>query len=125
MTKRKAKEITLKLGKVPSLNSFYAGSHWTKRKKAKDAALETIKSQLESNKGLPYNSFAIVARVRYRYDLDNSIIAVKFTSDALKTLGWIIDDSPKYFRQLVLVWSRDIPKDTAVLDIVLSDDPTP
>lgn len=125
MTKRKAKEITLKLGKVPSLNSFYAGSHWTKRKKAKDAALQKIKLQLENNPGAPYNSFAIVARVRYRYDLDNSIIAVKFTSDALKTLGWIIDDSPKYFRQLVLVWSRDIPKDTAALDIVLSDEPTP
>lgn len=125
MSKRKTKEITLKLGKVPSFNSFYAGSHWTKRKKAKDAALETIKSQLDSNKGLPYNSFTIFARVRFRYDLDNSIIVVKFSSDALKTLGWIIDDSPKYFRQLVLVWSEDIPKDSAIVEIRLSDDPAP
>lgn len=122
MKKRKNKEIVLTLGKVPSLNSFYAGSHWTKRKKAKDAALETIKSQLGFNQGAPYNSFRVTANVRYRYDLDNSIIAVKFTSDALKTLGWIKDDSPKYFRHLVLVWKEEIPKDEAEIQITLSDE---
>lgn len=116
------KDIVLTLGKVPSLNSFYAGSHWTKRKKAKDAALETIKGQLGFNKGAPYNSFRVRAYVRYRYDLDNSIIAVKFTSDALKTLGWIKDDSPKYFRHLVLVWKEEIPKDEAQIQITLSDE---
>ena len=45
-----------------------------------------------------YRSFSISAYVRYRYDLDNSIIAIKFGNYALKTV-WIIDDSPKYFRQ--------------------------
>jgi hypothetical protein len=120
--KRKNKEIEITLGKVPSLNSFYSGSHWTKRKKAKDAALETIKSQLGFNQGAPYNSFRVRANVRYRYDLDNSIIAVKFTSDALKTLGWIKDDSPKYFRHLVLVWKEEIPKDEAEIQITLSDE---
>ena len=119
---RKNKEIVLTLGKVPSLNSFYAGSHWTKRKKAKDAALETIKGQLGHNKGATYNSFRVTAYVRYRYDLDNSIIAVKFTSDALKTLGWIKDDSPKYFRRLLLVWSEQIPRDEAQITIELSDE---
>jgi hypothetical protein len=119
---RKNKEIVLTLGKVPSLNSFYAGSHWTKRKKAKDAALETIKEQLGYNTGAPYNSFRVIAYVRYRYDLDNSIIAVKFTSDALKTLGWIKDDSPKYFRYLLLVWSEQIPRDEAQITIELSDE---
>lgn len=119
---RKNKKITLILGKVPSLNSFYAGSHWTKRKKAKDAALQTIKEQLGANQGAPYNSFRIVANVRYRYDLDNSIIAVKFTSDALKTLGWIKDDSPKYFRHLLLVWSDQVPKDEALIEVTLSDE---
>jgi hypothetical protein len=120
--KRKNKEIEINLGKVPSLNSFYAGSHWTKRKKAKDAALEKIKQQLGFNKGAAYNSFRVTAYVRYRYDLDNSIIAIKFTSDALKTLGWIKDDSPKYFRHLVLVWKEEIPKDEAKIQITLSDE---
>lgn len=119
---RPEKEVTVTLGKVPSLNSFYAGSHWTKRKKAKDAALQTIKEQLGANQGAPYNSFRIVANVRYRYDLDNSIIAVKFTSDALKTLGWIKDDSPKYFRHLLLVWSDEVPKDEALIQVTLSDE---
>jgi len=122
MKKRKNKEIVLTLGKVPSLNSFYAGSHWTKRKKAKDAALETIKEQLGYNTGAPYNSFRVTAYVRYRYDLDNSIIAVKFTSDALKTLGWIKDDSPKYFRRLLMVWTEQVPKDKAEITIELSDE---
>ena len=122
MKKRKNKEIVLTLGKVPSLNSFYAGSHWTKRKKAKDAALETIKEQLGYYTGAAYNSFRVSAYVRYRYDLDNSIIAIKFTSDALKTLGWIKDDSPKYFRRLSMVWSEQVPKDKAEITIELSDE---
>mgnify|MGYP003112128705 CR=1 FL=1 len=119
---RKNKEIVLTLGKVPSLNSFYAGSHWTKRKKAKDAALKEVKEQLGFNQDAPFNSFRVTANVRYRYDLDNSIIAVKFTSDALKTLGWIKDDSPKYFRRLSMVWTEQIPKDKAEITIELSDE---
>ena len=122
MKKRKNKEIEITLGKVPSLNSFYSGSHWTKRKRAKDAALQEIKEQLGFNTAPAYRSFSISAYVRYRYDLDNSIIAVKFTSDALKTLGWIKDDSPKYFRHLVLVWKEEIPKDAAKIQITLSDE---
>lgn len=120
--KRKNKQILITLGKVPSLNSFYAGSHWTKRKKAKDAALEEIKKQLGFNQNASYNSFRITAYVRYRYDLDNSIIAVKFCSDALKALGWIKDDSPKHFRHLLLVWQESIPTNTAQMAIELSDE---
>ena len=122
MRKRKNKEIEITLGKVPSLNSFYAGSHWTKRKRAKDAALQKIKEQLGYNTTPSYRSFSIAAYVRYRYDLDNSIIAVKFTSDALKTLGWIIDDSPKYFRRCTLVWKELLPANTAKIVITLSDE---
>lgn len=122
MKTRKNKEIVLTLGKVPSLNSFYAGSHWTKRKKAKDAALKEVKEQLGFNQGPAYNSFRVTANVRYRYDLDNSIIAVKFTSDALKALGWIKDDSPKYFRHLLLVWKESLPTNTAEIIITLSDE---
>ena len=122
MKTRKNKEIVLTLGKVPSLNSFYAGSHWTKRKKAKDAALKEVKEQLGFNQGPAYNSFRVTANVRYRYDLDNSIIAIKFTSDALKTLGWVIDDSPKYFRRCLLVWKEQIPTNQAKIIITLSDE---
>ena len=122
MKTRKNKEIVLTLGKVPSLNSFYAGSHWTKRKKAKDAALKEVKEQLGFNQDAPYNSFRVTANVRYRYDLDNSIISVKFTSDALKALGWIKDDSPKYFRRLLLVWKESLPANTAEIIITLSDE---
>jgi len=118
---RNNKEVIVTLGKVPSLNSFYAGSHWTKRKKAKDATFKEIEQQLGYNKGSAYNSFRVTANVRYRYDLDNSIIAIKFTSDALKTLGWVIDDSPKYFRSCVLVWTEQIPRDQAQIIITLSD----
>ena len=122
MKKRKNKEIEINLGKVPSLNSFYSGSHWTKRKRAKDAALQEIKEQLGYNTAPAYRSFRVTAYVRYRYDLDNSIIAVKFSSDALKTLGWIIDDSPKYFRRCALVWQEQIPANTAKIIITLSDE---
>lgn len=117
-----SRKVKVELGKVPSLNSFYAGSHWTKRKKAKDEALERIKAQLGYNKEEPYHSFSIVANVRYRYDLDNSIIAIKFTCDALKTLGWVIDDSPKHFREAVLVWDPSLTQNTAEIEITLTNE---
>lgn len=120
--KKRNNQLELRLGKVPSLNSFYSGSHWTKRKRAKDAALKEVKNQLGFNPNAPYYSMRITAYVRYRYDLDNSIIAIKFACDALKALGWIVDDSPKYFRYLVLEWSGEIPKDEARLIISLSDE---
>lgn len=122
MAKKRSKELVVTLGKVPSLNSFYSGTHWTKRKRAKDAALKEIKEQLGFNPLPPYRSINLRASVRYRYDLDNSIIAVKFVCDALKELGWIVDDSPKYFRRCLLVWTDEIPKDKAQVEIVLTDE---
>jgi hypothetical protein len=40
-------------------------------------------------------------------------MAVKFALDALKKWGAIRDDSPKYVKQIILVHSEAIAKDTA------------
>ena len=55
----------------------------------------------------------ITCLVNYRYDVDNSIMAVKFARDACKKWGAIRDDSPKYVQQIILVHSDAIAKDTA------------
>jgi hypothetical protein len=40
--------IVLEVGKVPSLNSFYASKHWIVRKKAKDKFKAELLEQLQT-----------------------------------------------------------------------------
>ena len=101
------------VGKVPSLNAFYASKHWTVRAKAKDKHCGEVLQQLQEYDCVPITQVHITCLVNYRYDVDNSIMAVKFALDALKKWGAIRDDSPKYVEQIKLVHSEAIPKDTA------------
>lgn len=101
------------VGKVPSLNAFYASKHWTVRAKAKDKHCGEVLDQLYTYDCVPITQVHITCLVNYRYDVDNSIMAVKFALDALKKWGAIRDDSPKYVEQIKLVHSEAIPKDTA------------
>lgn len=101
------------VGKVPSLNAFYASKHWTVRAKAKDKHCGEVLDQLYTYDCVPITQVHITCLVNYRYDVDNSIMAVKFALDALKKWGAIRDDSPKYVEQIKLVHSEAIPRDTA------------
>ncbi len=66
------------VGKVPSLNAFYASKHWTVRAKAKDKHCAEVLAQLEEYDCVPIQHVYITCKVNYRYDIDNSIMAVKF-----------------------------------------------
>jgi|TARA_R110000822_G_scaffold35184_8_gene99308 hypothetical protein len=106
-------DISVKVGKVPSLNSFYASKHWIIRKKAKDKFKAEILDQLMKYDPVKFKNVRVVAEVNYRYDIDNCIMAVKFAMDAFKDWGGIEDDSPKYFKKMVIVQNADLEKDTA------------
>ncbi len=99
--------------KVPSLNAFYASRHWILRKKAKDLHSDEVLAQLYAYDCVQITDVHITCLVNYRYDVDNSIMAVKFALDAFKKWGAIRDDSPKYVKQIKLVHSEAIAKDTA------------
>lgn len=104
-------EITL--GKVPSLNTFYSGKHWLVRKRHKDNFVAEALAQLEKYDCVPITDVRVVARVNYKYDVDNSIMAIKFGLDALKVYGAIVDDSRKYVSQIKILYDPTIESNTA------------
>ena len=104
-------EVTI--GKVPSLNAFYASKHWTARKKAKDLCYADVMRQLVKLEKVTFYECCIEARVNYRYDIDNSIMAVKFALDAFRDWGGVPDDSPKYVKSVLIVKDTSLARDTA------------
>ncbi len=90
-------EITLTLPKPPSLNKWYSGKHWAIRKKQKESYSESIKEQLDSIDKFTMDRFKVDVQYNCRYDVDNAITCVKFLADYLRSDGYVIDDTPKYF----------------------------
>jgi hypothetical protein len=103
----------LTIGKVPSLNQFYASKHWIARKKARDLLHAEISKQLRKIEPVSFEQCQIEAWVNYRYDLDNCIMAIKFATDAFRDWGGIPDDSPKYIKAISINYDPSLPKDTA------------
>lgn len=101
------------VGKVPSLNAFYASKHWTVRAKAKDKHCGEVLEQLQEYDCVPIQHVYITCKVNYRYDIDNSIMAVKFALDAFRKWGGVKDDSRAYVRKLKMEHDPDIHPDTA------------
>ena len=106
-------DISVKVGKVPSLNSFYAGKHFTYRSAAKKKFKAEILEQLEQYDPVQFESVQVRAEVNYRYDIDNCIMAVKFAMDAFKDWGGVIDDTKKYFPKMVIIYNPDIELNTS------------
>lgn len=111
-------EIEIPLMKPPSLNAYYSGGHWTKRKKAKDANLAHLKEVFKEYDFFTAKQFEIHLTYNGRYDCDNAIIAVKFLSDALVAIGIVPDDSKKYFRRMSITVNAEIPHDTYTARVV-------
>ena len=109
------RQLTYKVvvGKVPSLNAFYASKHWTVRAKAKEKHCAEVLQQLQQLDKYELAHVEIKCRVHYRYDLDNSVMAIKFALDAFKQWGGVKDDSPKYVDRIKMTYDPSLPKDTA------------
>ena len=114
-------EITLELPKPPSLNEYYAGRHFAIRKKQGDAYKKIIKEKISDYDAYYAERFELHIFYNSRFDCDNSILASKFTADALVSLGLVTDDSPKYFRSLSIRYDPLLPKDYYEVRIVLID----
>lgn len=104
------KEVILRLGQPPSLNKFYAGKHWTVRKKLADGYKRQVKAALDDIDSFTIDRFELRVAYNSRYDCDNSILCCKFVADALVEKGYVPDDSPKYYRRLVIHYEPDLPK---------------
>ena len=107
--------IILEVGKVPSLNSFYASKHWIVRKKAKDKFKAELLEQLEQYDKIQFKKVIVRLETNLGYDIDNCIMAVKFGMDAFKDWGGIADDTKKHFPKLTIVHNPELEKNTSKL----------
>lgn len=118
--------ITLPGERPTSWNKFYSGSHWTKRKAAKDmtrlAVRQALPPQVINGEGWPAPGPVRITVTAYMagrlYDVDN--VCTKLYVDALK--GWVInDDSPAHVTAVTPVVRR-ADKGGARVELVIDDD---
>ena len=112
-------DLLLKLPKTISLNSLYAGKHWTFRKKIKDEQKKIVESELARYDHHCGESCTIVIRYHTRADVDNLVLVSKFTADTLVANGWIPDDSPKYYHKLTIVYDQTVEKNYCEVEVRL------
>jgi hypothetical protein len=108
-------EILLRLNKIPSLNMFYAGKHWTHRKRYKDTIVEDITNQLEQYDKVTFKTMEVIFICNYRMDLDNCIMGVKFALDAFRRWGGIQDDSPKYVKRIKMQVDKELQANEGII----------
>lgn len=111
-------EIEVSIPKPPSLNQLYAGKFWTYRHGQKEKYFAGISRALEGFDRWTMDRFAVHLRYNSRYDLDNSIVAVKFLADYLRYNGYVHDDTPKYFVELRISYDADLKKDQYLAKII-------
>lgn len=103
-------EITITLPKPPSLNQWYSGKHWSVRKKQKESYSGYIQRELEKIDEFTMDRFAIDVQYNCRYDVDNAITCVKFLADYLRTNGYVVDDTHKYFFSQKTTYNKELEK---------------
>lgn len=91
----------------PSLNKWYVGLHWTKRKKEADKwhllvkkAVGRKKAELEFPVSLHFHfNFG---KGRRTYDVSNCAATVKLIEDGLCKAGVLPDDTAKYVNEITM-----------------------
>jgi len=113
--------LQLKLRKTISLNSLYAGKHWTYRKRIKDEYKKEVESELARYDHHTATGCSILIRYNTRYDVDNNVLVSKFVADTLVDHGWIPDDSRKYYDRLTITFDPTVEKNYCEVEIRLRD----
>ena len=103
-------ELKLTLPKTISLNTLYAGKHWTFRKRVKDEYKKIVDKELSRYDRYSAEGCTIYIRYNARADVDNFVLVSKFVADTLVANGWIPDDSPKYYNKLTIVYDQTVAK---------------
>ena len=113
--------LSLTLPKTISLNSLYAGKHWTFRKKTKDEYKKIVEAELARYDHHFAESMSIHIRYNTRADVDNLVLVSKFTADTLVANGWIADDSPKYYYRLTITFDKSVEKNYCEVEVRLTN----
>jgi len=91
----------------PSLNQFYAGVHWSKRKDWMAIWHGLWRAALqEAHVPRPLNAPVTLSVTEYckshLRDCDNAVIAAKGLGDALVQYGYLPDDGPEFISCVIL-----------------------
>ena len=113
--------LSLTLPKTISLNSLYAGKHWTFRKKTKDEYKKIVEAELARYDHHFAESMSIHIRYNTRADVDNLVLVSKFTADTLVANGCITDDSPKYYHRLTITFDKSVEKNYCEVEVRLTN----
>ena len=95
---------------TPSLNQWYEGKHWAYRKKTKDQWSFRFMSLLSCHHKKCFQTYKLTVQYNSRIDPSNIITVVKMLEDVMKKQKWIIDDSPKYCKQINIVFNSKLNK---------------
>lgn len=108
----KENKVTLELilPKTVSLNTLYSGKHWTYRKKIKDAYKKEVETALAGYDHYYAESMRIRISYNSRLDVDNVVLVAKFVADTVVDLGYVYDDSPRYYTELRIKYDSEIDK---------------
>lgn len=93
---------------APSLNMWYAGTHWSKRNKLAQEWHTAIWAICKVDKIQPITTFPVeiattsVFRTRHKRDVDNCVPANKLAADGLVLAGILPDDTQKYVNRHVI-----------------------
>ncbi len=105
--------IVWNIKKNVSTNDYYK-SHWSKRTKMKESIIFNL---VKENSFRIKGQYEIRVLVNNRLDIDNNSAAIKVIIDHIRSIGWIVDDDPRYFKKLTIETSSDIKRNTMVLTI--------
>jgi hypothetical protein len=98
-------QIKLKMVQKASTNQIYAGSHWSHRKLVKDTYYYEVlanKKHFIKPQELPVTLHFYFTFKSRALDASNCGYMAKAIEDAMKKIGVIPDDSPKYVRGVCL-----------------------
>jgi hypothetical protein len=112
-------DYTITIPKTVSLNTFYAGGHWTKRTGIKREVYGHIQQAMQTHKrpDQPIERYNLTLSHNTRFDTDNTIVGIKFFSDWLRKNGWTKEDSKKYLREINLRVDEQLPNDVFQLTL--------
>lgn len=104
----------------PSLNAFYGGMHWTKRKALVDewhGLFLTALNDAQVPKEIPTPVVITITEFCKSHvrDADNAVVAAKFLCDSLKLYGYIPDDNYRYISSVILMTKKGESDKTVAL----------
>lgn len=102
--------------KIPSLNEYYSGKHWSVRKKKADSIKSKICGLIKENMPHHINTFDIEITYNNRMDVDNVILS-KFFVDSLRKLKIIPQDNTKHYKGLSIRFDDTIRKNTYLIKL--------